>query len=232
MSSVMLANFLRFFRELSPLYTALFFSLWGTAIFVRERKKAGEISISERMAFIFSLLVLFFYLRTPGWYRYFFPAQIVILAYLPNSLFFLMSYFTRAAPQNIRRSIICLLLGLAAFQGYQTGFSSWVADYYDSTRTLELTAYFKDWGSEKSIFVYNAPETIIFFPRDAVYYQFLEANKGRSIGRTELERISREPYVRAVILPLDEEGRYPDGLFSGYKVKDKVNRYVVLEPNQ
>jgi hypothetical protein len=227
-SSVMLTNFLRFFQELSPLYTVLFFFLWSASIFIRERKKTGEISISERMAFVFSLLVLFFYLRTPGWYRYFFPAQIVILAYLPNSIFSLASYFSWANPQNIRRVITSLLLGLALFQAYQTGFSSWVADHYSSTRTAELTAYFKDWDSEKSIFVYNAPEVIIFFPRDAVYYQFLEVNKGRSIGRAELERISHEPYARAVILSLDEAGQYPTGLFPGYMVKDRINRYVIL----
>ena len=229
LSSVMAANLFRFFSEISPLYTALLFGIWAISVFVRERTQSGAMSIVEKVAFVFSLLVLFFYLRTPGWYRYFFPAQIIILAFLPQALFFLESYFSLARRQIIRFGVITALLGLVLFQAYQTGFSSWVADYYDSTRTSELTEYFTDWNTEKSIFVYNAPETVIFFPKDTEYYQFLEINKGRTIGQVELERISRERMADAIVFSLDEEGGYPKEFFPGYTVRDIINRYVVLE---
>ena len=228
----MLANFLRFFQELSPLYTALFFGIWSVSVFIREREKSENTGIAERMAFVFSLLVLFFYLRTPGWYRYFFPAQILALTYLPSSMFYLIPRIFRKIPWNPRAVVTSILLGLAVFQAYQVGFDSWVAGAYRSTRTAELSAYFREWNPEKSIFIYNAPEVVIFLPRDAVYYQFLEINKGRAIGQAELKRVSEEHMADAVVLSLDEAEQYPAGLFSGYEVKDKINRYVVLEPSQ
>lgn len=228
-SRIMLENFLRVFSELSPFYTVFLFALWGISVIICEWKKNYRVSIMEKTAFIFCLAIFFFYLRTPGWYRYFFPAQIVILAFLPQALFFLESYFFSARRQVLRFSILMFLLGLAVFQAYQTGFNSFVASYYDSTRTKDLREYFRNWNPEKSIFVYNAPEVVIFLPGETPYYQFLEINKGRAIGQAELDRVSHERIAHVVILSLDEGGKYPEALLGGYTVKDKVNRYLILE---
>lgn len=231
-SSVMATNFLRFFKELNPFYTAFIFGLWGVSLVLREREKGGEVSLSEKTAFIFSFFVLFFYLRTAGWYRYFFPAQIVTLIYFPAALFYLGAWGDRIFPE--KSSLLKLLgtaviAGLVIFQAYQVGFDSWVADSYQSTRSKELGAYFKAWDPVASLFIYNSPEVVTFLPRHSVYYQFLESNKRVILGQVELERISRERLADVVVLIADESGQYPLKFFPGYQVKDRINRYTILE---
>lgn len=225
-SSLVAANLSRFFKEISPLYTIIVFGFWSVYLASREFEKRGSVNMSEKTAYIFSLLVLFFYLRTPGWYRYFFPAQIVSLAYFSSSLLYLAQrIFKKTESKKIVLASTLAIAMLVSFQMYQVCCDSWVAGYYNSTRTKELKTYFSKLDPQKNVLVYNAPEVVIFLPRDIAYYQFLEINKGRTIGS-----IAFQKDVDTVISLIDESGRYSADLFPDYKIKDVVNRYVVLEP--
>ena len=76
-------NVLRFFTESTPLH---FLLLWGSFLFVKGIRRLRSLTVVEVTMTIFIVLNLFFYLRTVGWYRYFFPAHLIVIALFPGSL--------------------------------------------------------------------------------------------------------------------------------------------------
>ena len=69
-------NIFRFISESTPIHFVLLFAIFALAILVlRKRFFIG----SAQIVFIFIILNLIFYVRTVGWYRYFFPAHILLI---------------------------------------------------------------------------------------------------------------------------------------------------------
>ncbi len=227
---VIISNFQRFFTELNPIYFFILFITWAVAIGVRIKKKR-EISLTEIISFFFSLLVLLAYLRTFGWYRYFFPANLMALFYFPASLGIIAEYMKNKfawvkSSKPIKLLPILIVCLLIAFHFYQLGFNSWVADHYHNKKTEKLITYFENFNSAKSIFIYNVPEIAIFLPTDN-YYQYLELTKSLFIGREQLEKINigiPDQIIIGTNLPQSVRDK-----FILYKIKDSVHKYIVFE---
>ncbi len=223
---VALSNALRFLKELSPLYSLLFVGAWAFGIAVRARARE-HVSAAEWTAFLFSSLVLIFYLRTPGWYRYFFPATMLAILFAPHSLEFLYARVTQrvgfAARVPVIAACVCML---AFFQMYQLGWSSWVASYYASTRTEDLQAFFATTSPFESFFLYNVPEVAVLLLSDN-YYQFLRPHPQQLIGKQELSVLERG--TANLVIVNGETYRADRTPFGRYRVKAEVNRYTVLE---
>ncbi len=224
---MMLSNAWRFLTELSPLYTLAFIVMWGAGLFARVHKKE-RISVAEWVALAFSLFVLFFFLRTPGWYRYFFPATMMALLFAPRALrttFELAANRTRFSGYGAWAAGM-VVLALASIQIYQLRWDSWVASYYGSTRTEDVQAYLSSISHSEIVFLYNVPEVAILLP-SRNYHQYLIPHPGQIIGGEELSLIEKGGADLVIINRETYENNTAP--FAKYRVRGTVSRYAILE---
>ncbi len=226
LSEMMLQNLLRFVTEITPLYMLVLFAIWTISIALRKRKDV-YVSTAELVSFSFTVLVLLAYLRTPGWYRYFFPAMVVSLLYFPQSLSVVWSAFQTNISflSRLRWLPYVGLTLLILIQGYQLGWHSYVAMYYGDTRTAALTEYFSHVPPTESIFLYNVPEIAVFLPTTD-FAQYLNPHVNQGFGADELPLIAHG--IPTMIIVNAESYEIEKNVFSAYSVKDHVVHYVVL----
>ena len=187
-------------------------------------------NLSEAAAYGFSFLIALAYLRTVGWYRYYFPANLLALVYFPSSalaLISLMPYAKNITIKYIKFAVAVLVIMFLAIHIYQLRYYSWVASYYDSQRSRELTEYFGALPAKSSVYLYNVPAAFIFL-NNSNYYQYLNPAPGKFIGRETIDLIRRGVPEFIVLAAGGVENE--DNIFDLYKIKDRViDRYVVLE---
>lgn len=226
--STIFANVSKFFTEIPPAHLLILTAMWVVAIGIRIFRKE-KISFSETVMFIFTIFIYLIFLKSPGWYRYFFPAQLAAILFAPNAFFTitreLWSYF--ALPQKIFLHIFIVgaILILSLAQAYQTMFNSFVADYYGSTKTLEMENYFARAPRDLSYFIYNVPEVVVFLP-SANYYQYTRAHENQVIGKEEINKISQGVPDRVIVY--DGAYRKHETDFLSYIPKEIVSKYVIL----
>lgn len=221
-----LTNLWRFFTEVTPAYFFGLMLVWsGYRILTVKLNKS--VKLAEEIALIFTVLIGLAYLKLSGGYRYFFPGHVLALIFFPTVFLNIFKYLN----QKFMRSrikitwAICPILLLTAFQFYQVGFSSFVAGYYHETKSAELDNYFKNFDSNRSIFVYFVPEIVTFLRSDN-YYQFF-AVSDKLIGNREV-LLSAVPDEVMVSARNHDDAKAYLGL---YKLKTTLyrNRYFVYE---
>lgn len=217
-------NVKRFLTEMQPLYFLAVLAVWAVSYGVR-RFRREAVSLVEETLFFFSLFVLLAYLRTAGYYRYFFPAQVFALLYLPQSLLYLARNYGRL----FVRAVIIGLFGLILFQAYETAFRSWVAVHYDSTRTQELEKYFSNLPLSEEVFIYQAPEVVSFVGKRP-FYQYVEILPSvRGTGK-DYQHLVLSGDAPLVITPMDLFQTHKDSIFSHYTIGEIIDSYVILTP--
>ncbi|MBI5405865.1 glycosyltransferase family 39 protein [Candidatus Kaiserbacteria bacterium] len=226
MATLVLQNALRFFTETTPLYTALLLGIWATALFVRRRMTS--ISGAELLAFFFCLLIIASYLRLPGWYRYLFPATIIVLMFLPAAAHIVFRALQEKwmVLKNQTWLISVVLALLVCAQLYQTACSSYVAEYYRSTRTRDVTAALIALPRTASIFLYNVPELGVLLPTRQ-YYQYVELSPGVVLGADQLPLLVRG-VPDLVVINASMYVASPS-LFARYTLLKTVDRYDLLK---
>lgn len=230
MAASLARNIFKFFKESTPAY--FFITILAWLGFCWLRKKSGDkIGAAERAALAFSLLIGLAFLKTPGWYRYFYPAHILALLFVPAAVFNIWKYFNHKLFKNRLPAYLIYIcfVAMITFQFYQIGFSSWVANDYHSTRSKELAAYFDNFDPGKSIFVYEAAEVVTFLPSDN-YYQFFHITGDRYLG-------DRQPLIVGVpdeIIISSKSMTVGREYLGAYKLKTKLYRglYLVFEKKQ
>jgi glycosyltransferase AglD len=83
-AGVVSENILRFVTESTPLHFFILFIIYHLSLILKHKKNRlqyGEIFLS-----VFLVLNIIFYVRTVGWYRYLFPAHLLLLVLLAPSL--------------------------------------------------------------------------------------------------------------------------------------------------
>ena len=205
-------NLKMFFTEAQPAYMALSYAIWASAIIWRLLRKE-HIKVGEWLVFIFSSLVLVAFLRTAGFYRYFFLAQFWAVVYFLPSL----EIYSRRLSWRIVLEIF--MLSLVLFQFYQLMYKSWVANYWESTQTIELKSALPALVSGKTVFVYQAPEVVTFLP-DNNYYQFLVVEPRIIIGTSSLN-LAKQKRPEIIITGL------ADKTFSDYRLVSHLNRFFI-----
>lgn len=224
---LIIENLLRFVKEMNPLYTLLLVGSWMVGGMLRLRAKE-RITAAEWTAFAFSVLVILAFLRTPGWYRYFFPATIVGFLFAPYAVQYIYDALSRAMPTLARsRSVlVVLVIFLALAQAYQLAFSSFVASYYKGGRTAALTAYLGAIDPSTSIFIYNVPEVAVMLGTQR-YYQYLTPHEHQHFGDENLTLLAQ--HIPDLVIVNAETYKLDPTPFSGYGIKDTVNRYYILK---
>lgn len=224
--ALMLHNALRFVRESTPLYTLIMMTVWGTALFIRKGKKS--ITAVELAAFTFCTLAIASYLRLEGWYRYLFPAITIALLFFPASLQ-TTATFASSYVGSLRKLMwlpFALVTLLSGAQLYQLAFSSYIAQYYASSRTRSAAQALSHFTPTTSFFLYNTPEVAILLP-SREYYQYLTPTAKVTIGEDELSALARGA-ADVVIVNSDTYTTHPD-LFNRYHLKETVDRYAILQ---
>lgn len=214
-------NLTLFATETTPFYTLALFALWSVSLVVgRERERYAD---AEMIAWGFSLCILLAFLRLPPWYRYLFPALIVSLAFFPVAL-------NRLVAGSILRSFLvyAICIALAVGQCYQLVHSSYVASFYDSTRTRDLVAALSRLDPHEAIFVYNVPEVAALLPTRQ-YYQYIKPyadNDGAIVGADQLSHLADGSVQYVIVGSAWYRSHLAD--FPGFRLLEQANRYAIL----
>ena len=173
----------------------------------------------------FSILIFLAYLRTGGFYRYIFPAQIVGLIYLPQALHSCFEWFLGKI--NLQKYLIILIItSLSVLGTYQLVFDSWVADFYESKKTDFWTNYFENFPEKTSVFFYDTPE-VALFDRSKNYYQYLTPFGG-PFGQENLAVI-KDGKVDKIIVETNVFEGDKDWFLEKYQLERQVYKYTILE---
>lgn len=221
-SKAIVTNIKRFSSETQPLYFLAALTVWFISYILRRLQRIS-VSFAEETLLFFSMAVFFAYMRTAGYYRYFFPAQVFALLYLPQSLWYLVG-----RRQFFSRAIIISMFGFVLFQAYETTFRSWVAIHYNSTRTEVLERYFATLPKEEEIFVYQAPEVMSFVGTRPTY-QYVEITPSIRAGSVYTHLVSSGA-VQRILTPSDFFKAHQYDLFMRYVVADNIDSYTVAIP--
>lgn len=221
--SAIVTNAKRLFTEMQPLYFLGALSVW-TASYAARRFRREPIPLTEEIVLFFSILVFLAYLRSAGYYRYFFPAQVFAVLYLSRSVW----YFVRNRGRVFLGAAAIFLCGLLLFQAHQTLFRSWTAVHYDSERTRSLERYFAHRPDGEGLFVYQAPE-ILTFTGNRPVYQFVQITPSISAGNAYVPHVMSGVMPR-VMTPTEFFQEHAHDIFSRYAIAEVIDNYVVLTP--
>lgn len=217
---LLLQNMVKLFTEISPFYLFISCTIWMISLVHRTYVRIN-ISVGEFQALVFTIFNIGIYLLSPGWYRYFFPAQVVILIFLPMAIKYLFDLCGSRIRLFARYGgflSVSIVVLLTTIQTYQTVQSSFVASYYKSKRTEQTATAFGVLDTGSTYFVYNLPEVVIFLPHDTVYFQYMNSHPRYAIGRDQLVVLEKGIPDRVII----NAGTYNQN-------KDKLTHYVIQQ---
>ena len=217
-----LQNLKRFVTELTPLYTLILVTVWGVSLYLR-RKAAASVELA---AFVYSVLILLSYLRMEGWYRYLFPATMVALAFLAPSTLALYGKCAEVLKMLRRFPWMPYVLITALFvaQTYQMFTTSYVAAYFNGSRTRDLETYVGGLPEDSSVYFYNVLEAVPFAP-SSNYYQYIKPHPTFGILGTETLPLIASGSVDYIVMTA---GVTPDVDMSHYELVRQFNRYSLF----
>ncbi len=219
---LIISNFLRFFSEATPLYFLLLFL--AAFLFAAFKKKRGEpLQTIEIILLVFILLNTLWYLKTPGWYRYFFPAHMILFLFFPASLACLFN--KKAAIVVVTALFLIQLPYLINLMGKN----------YENTYNSQKLVVFSQQAMEQTepgskVFIIYSP-SIAFLLNDRQIYQYLQINPVIFFGKnTLMQENDLYPYIiKKNALPVDTIDRLDEILKSNYKIINEFGHYVLYK---
>mgnify|MGYP001600988626 CR=1 FL=1 len=232
--AVTLSSIMNLFKNASTFYTIIILSIWSFALFIKRRFQE-QVSSEEIISFIFSVIVMLSYLRIGSIFRYFFPAQLIILIFLPSALFTVFNFMAQkliGSEQRLRRIIknsasIISIIVFASIGLYQLVFNSWVAEAYTSHKTAFWQDYFSHIRTTTSVFFYDTPEVTPFI-NHRNYYQAILTLRTNTIGKEQLSQLTSGK-VDKVIVETDKYIPNKDTIFTKYTEDQIAYKYTILK---
>lgn len=190
-SSTVGENLLRLVTEVSPLHCVVLFLLWAARLLWCVYRKLA-VSLAEQTAFVITFLVLLSYLRTAGWYRYFFVADILSLIFLPISLITLrdavVGFFPRLfLPLSIGAALFAA--SLFALHTHALLYRSWIAEHKDATATRDVSDRIASLPTQTSLALLDVPELAIIAHAHP-YYQYMMPTAVFTVGTSTLAQVT------------------------------------------
>lgn len=199
--SVIFKNFLRFFTETTPLHFLMLFGVFAVSKIIRREFRQIEIVV-----ILFVALDWIFYLKTVGWYRYFFPAHVLLFILFPAAF---LTVAQKIIPFGWRSKIIFLFFAAILFaQTNQLFLNINQKLYYNPSPGVFAQFVNNNVPADKDILVVHNP-AIAFLLEGKNVWQRLIINPYLTVGRDWFG-----------------EGRYPD-----YVVMDDGNQILLSEDN-
>ncbi len=174
-TTVVTSNVWRFFSESTPIHLLGLVLVLG--FWLKDRFKNKTLTELEIILAMFVGITMLWYLKTPGWYRYFFTAHVVLLAFLPVSLL----WFKK------QKIAIALMLGLISIQGVHLLTRTNDALYYSTEATDFSKEVLSAVTAEEKILVINSPSVAFLLSDHAETYQFLQINPSLHFGQADLK---------------------------------------------
>jgi len=198
------SNIFRFVSETTPLHFLLLLvvSIVALLLKIRKRRSINEVEI---IIFVFVILNLLWYLKTPGWYRYFYPAHLLLFLSFPAALL-------QIIPKRLAIIfIVCLILFQSAFLFYKKDDL-----LYYSTETVKTSEYIQEHlPVGGNILVINGP-SLAFLIKNREVYQYLQINPTLHFGVDMFEDLKEESFDNIII----------NGSLFGLANKEDVEKYL------
>lgn len=181
MVALVLSNTKRFFTESTPVHFLILLIVACTGFVYRVKRKIA----TEAEVIIMSMILMTgaWYLKTPGWYRYFFPAHVLVFLLVPGALFSL----TKKRIMIYALSLLVLVQGCYLLT--RPKLSLYNSD--SAVRFSEMTEEIMK--PADSILVINSP-SIAFLLEDREVYQFLQINPELYFGRDSIKNLKGKEY--------------------------------------
>ncbi len=157
-------NLWRFVSESTPLHFLILFCAFASLLW-QKRRTGEQVLKSEMVLGLFILLTLLFYLKTPGWYRYFFPAHLVLFLFFPAALF--RSVNRRSA--LVLLSLFCIIQSALLVSTYDDPL------YYSREAEEMAERIMKSTAAGESVLFINKPSVALLL-KDRAVFQYLEIN--------------------------------------------------------
>lgn len=182
-----LTNFTRFVSEVTPVHFTMLAVVSAVGLYKLWRKE-GKVPEALIIMGTFILVNVAWYLKTPGWYRYFFTAHLLLWLFFPAALFRLLR------PRLAAGIVIALFL-------FQCGYliTKLHTPLYYATETQDAARWVNEMvPANQSIFVINAP-SVTFLIQHPLVYQYLQANPKNLFGRVALQDTAGQPYRYVIV---------------------------------
>jgi len=181
--SVILLNLKRFFIESTPLHSFLLLIV-AAWFFVKRFWKKEVISTGEIVIFVFALLTFAAYLRTVGWYRYFFPAHFILFLFFVPALESALDTLFKSGKQKIFWFwIVISALFLAQLIPLSKNTLSCNIDAPSS-----VEPYFQSLGVGEKVLFYSLPQLAARYPRFD-FYQYIRMSEQLQLGKENIALI-------------------------------------------
>lgn len=224
-TNLLFSNLRRFVTEFQPMYFAGLMLVWWISVYVRYIRNRN-LSAVECIALIFSTVNIFAYTITLGYYRYFFPGEIIALIFFVPSLWYVWDLVSLRVPLLNRKVFFALIILFIGFQVYQTLFSSWISEYSKSNRAKELSEHVGLIPENKTVLFYNVPEAVVFLPHNN-YYQYIRLADSVIRGQENLIRLAIGMPDFVLVDTKFDLKKMP----SMYKERARFDKYILFEKN-
>lgn len=215
---LILSNAKRFVTESTPLH---FLALFIVSFFVVLKSAwKREVRMQEIVLITFIFLNILWYLKTPGWYRYFFPAHLLLFLLFPASL---MKIFTK-------KFAIVIVMFFVIAQSFLL-ISKRNEPLYFASEVQDFTAYVQENTSDQdSIFVVNGP-SVAFLLSDRSISQYVRINPELVFAPDKIKKYTENiDSMHVIVGALNEQDRaVKDVLDTNYKEIKAMGHYVLYK---
>lgn len=171
---LIISNLKRFVTESTPAhFLVLFvFTVW---FLINKLYRRVSLHFVEIVAMAFIGATIIFYLRTFGWYRYFFPAHVLLFLFFPISLRFVFKKFTLV--------FVCSLLIAQGYVMARERFNSRVDD------TSNVESYIQKLTSDDApLLFYNIPHVAARYEGEK-FYQYVRMSEYVELGQDNKQKL-------------------------------------------
>ncbi|HEY4526922.1 MAG TPA: hypothetical protein VJK53_03705 [Candidatus Paceibacterota bacterium] len=153
-------------------------------------------------ASLYGLLGFLYFLRSPGWFKYLLPLQLILFLFLPSALAIIIDRFQRFAPEivskissaKIATVIVVLLVSMQVIQ------LTYFSDIYHGTDAQNVATYLKERMLENDTIAFiHASQVAMFFPAEKKY-SFFVVNEDLAVGKNPL-RFSQDELATFIVMP-------------------------------
>lgn len=208
-------NLFRFVTESTPVhFTLLALAVFGARFVSAKEKRAMPLAVDAVLIFI--ALSFLWYLKTPGWYRYFYSIHVLTLLLFPAALLFLVE---RVVCMLNQPNVLCWWIAtITPLILFQTGFLFLEHDQFFGDDVLRVNKYMTAHISPNaSVYIASKPEISFGLPQKN-FSQSIFINQNLIIGN---ERIIPGAYDY-IIVGASNEDRF-------FFINKNVNDRYVLE---
>lgn len=181
-------NLIKFFTESTPVHFTLCFLAFIFCLY--SRYHSSRLTQADIIITIFVVLNIVWFLRTPGWYRYFFPAHLLLLTMVMSSIWETLKKLTTQRRAVYGVTIIGFMLIFVQLVHLLHEYDTRL--YYNPEPRRFATDIIKEKGNSADIFVIDQPE-FWFLLDDSNAGQYMQMNPYIAFGKSFFENKSLLP---------------------------------------